>query len=119
MIISTRNAVKELDFSDKAKVQELFEPVLSNLLETASYGLKRETQELLREFGVYDVSYDQLEAIYVREIKKGKSPIFYRNLILQNHHSKVPKLRAILMGLHQESDDSIRSIIQSEFPHLR
>ena len=63
--------------------------------------------------------YDDLEALYISQIKKQKVPDFIRTLILHDHHDKVPNLRAQLMALYQDSDDSIRSIIKNEFPLLR
>ena len=62
-------------------------------------------------------SYEKLEQRYLDEVKH-KVPEFYRQIILNNHHDKVPRLRAALMKLHQESDDSIDSRIKDELPHI-
>jgi hypothetical protein len=97
----------------------MLEPVLVNLLQDASEGIEKETRDLFRELGVYNLSYERLEELYLAEVLKAKIPGFYRTLILQDHHDKIPRLRAKLMGLHQESNDSIRSIIKDELPLIR
>ena len=108
-----------MDSGDKQRVVGLLEPVLRQLLEGASPGLEKETGDLLHELGVYDLPYERLEAMYLSEIRDGKAPGLLRSLILRDHHAKVPRLRAALMSLHMESDDSTRSIISGELPHIR
>jgi DNA-binding MarR family transcriptional regulator len=119
LIISTRNMVSYMTTIEKKEVLEILKPVLHKLLEDSSKGLEKETRELLKELGVYDLPYEKLEELYFTEIKQGKVPEFFRVLILQNHHEKVPKLRARLMGFHLKSSNSIRSIIHNELPLIR
>ena len=119
LILSTKNAVSELNIEDKQKVLGMLEPVLIKLLVDASMGLEKEIRGLLLELGVYNLPYNSLEELYMTDIIKGKTPEFYRMLILRDHYDKVPRLRAALMVLHMESNDSTRSIIRDELPHIR
>jgi len=119
LIKSTSNMVREMNEQDKEQVYEIIKPILSSILNNSSSGLKRETNLLLKELGLYNKPYSELEALYISKISNNNVPDFIRTLILQDHHDKVPRLRAKLMGLHQESDNSIRSIIKDEFPLLR
>lgn len=119
LIKSTSNMVREMSEQDKEQVYEIIEPILSSILNNSPNGLTRETNLLLKELGLYDKQYSELEALYISQISNHNVPDFIRTLILQDHHDKVPRLRAKLIGLHQESDDSIRSIIKDEFPLLR
>lgn len=119
LIKSTSNMVREMSEQDKEQVYEIIEPILSSILNNSPNGLTRETNLLLKELGLYDQPYSELEALYISQISNHNVPDFIRTLILQDHHDKVPRLRAKLIGLHQESDDSIRSIIKDEFPLLR
>ena len=119
LIKSTSNMVREMSEQDKEQVYEIIEPILSSILNKPPNGLTRETNLLLKELGLYDKPYSELEALYFSQILNHNVPDFIRTLILQDHHDKVPRLRAKLIGLHQESDDSIRSIIKDEFPLLR
>jgi len=119
LIKSTSNMVREMSEQDKEQVYEIIEPILSSILNNSPNGLTRETNLLLKELGLYDKPYSELEVLYISQISNHNVPDFIRTLILQDHHDKVPRLRAKLIGLHQESDDSIRSIIKDEFPLLR
>ena len=119
LIKSTSNMVREMSEQDKEQVYEIIEPILSSILNNPPNGLTRETNLLLKELGLYDKPYSELEALYFSQILNHNVPDFIRTLILQDHHDKVPRLRAKLIGLHQKSDDSIRSIIKDEFPLLR
>jgi hypothetical protein len=89
------------------------------LLEEATGGFAEETKKLLNALMVYELPYQKLEELYLKEITNDKNPRFFRLLILQKHHEKFPRLRAKLISLHLESDDSIRSKIRDELPHIR
>ena len=119
LIKSTSNMVSEMSEQDKQQVYEIIEPILSSFLKDSPSGLTRETKFLLKELGYFDRPYPELEALYISEISNHKVPEVIRTLILRDHHDKVPRLRSNLMGLYRESDDSIRSMIKKEFPHLR
>jgi hypothetical protein len=93
LVVSARNMLRNLDEASKKSVLSILEPVLQRLVDDASHGLMNETKSLLMELGVFNLAYDKLEALYVSEIKKHKSPAFFRSLILDNHHDKIPKLR--------------------------
>ncbi len=94
-------------------------PTLVYLLEQASGGMETETKKLLETLGLFNLPYAELEELYIRDITQEKDSSFYRRLILQKHHNRVPRLRAKLMALHLESPNSIRSKIRQELPHIR
>jgi hypothetical protein len=119
LIKTTSNMVREMTEQDKKQVYEIIEPILSSILIDSPSGLMRETNLLLNELGLYNKPYNELGALYISQISNHNVPDFIRALILEEHHDKVPRLRAKLMGLHQESDNSICSIIKDEFPLLR
>ena len=118
LIMSTRNIVREMSEDDKNRVSDLIHPILTPILDDSNSGLKRETNILLKELGLYDLPYSELEARYFSQISEHKVPNFIRTLILQDHRNMIPKLRAALMVLHKESDQPVRSIIKNEFPLL-
>ena len=108
-----------MEKDEKRILADRLKPALVYLLEQASGGLETETKKLLEALGVYNLPYTELEELYLRDISRDKDPIFYRRLILQKHHNRVPGLRAKLMTLHLTSPNSIRSKIRLELPHIR
>ncbi len=118
LIRSARNIVREMSEEDKNRVSEIIHPILTPILDNSNSGLKRETNILLKELGLYDLPFSELEALYFSHISEHKVPDFIRTLILQDHRTMIPKLRAALMVLHKESDQKVRSIIKNEFPLL-
>ncbi|MFC1803113.1 hypothetical protein ACFL0D_04000 [Thermoproteota archaeon] len=118
LVISTKNFMRARSRGEKLQLAERLKPILSSLLVDATGGLDTETKKLLNELLVYDLPYEELEVLYLQDLTGGKDPSFYRRLILHNHHDKVPRLRAKMISLHPESDDSIRSKIMAEFPHI-
>ena len=119
LVTSTKNFVSSMEEDEKRILADRLKPALAYLLDQASGGLETETKKLLEALGVYNLPYIELEELYLRDITRDKDPSFYRRLILQNYHNRVPRLRARLMALHLESPNSIRSKIRQELPHIR
>lgn len=120
LLKSSNNIVEGMSKEEKDRVLEIIGPTLQMLLEMElPSGLERETTLLLKELGVYDLTYSELEEQYISRIKEHKPLQLLRQLILQNHRDKIPRLRANLIKLHPELDEKARSILDIEFPHLR
>ena len=92
LVTSTKNFVSSMEEDEKRILADRLKPALVYLLEQASGGLEDETKKLLEALGLLNLRYIELEELYLSDITRDKDPSFYRRLILQKHHNRVPGL---------------------------
>jgi DNA-binding MarR family transcriptional regulator len=120
LIKSAQNIVRDLDTNERENVLAILGSKSVSLAEKGkSSAIKIETTKLLKELGAYDVPYEELKELYLKQRHNGKNTSLFRSLILKNHRDDLMDLWLSMMDKFESATEAEKLWFEQEFALLR